>query len=89
MFGQTVNRCHATPIVILRPIVTNHAIEMMILIAETITMPVSSAGVEIPAGSRNQLNGKCSREVSVPRSRYSIARKAKTQRTIPSTVSST
>jgi hypothetical protein len=48
--------------------VTNHAIEMMILIAETITMPVSSAVVEIPAGSRNQLNGKCTREVSEPSS---------------------
>ena len=67
-FGQTVNRCHATPIVMLSPMVMNHAIEMTILIEETITIPISSAGGEIAAGSKNQLSGKCSREVSEPRS---------------------
>ena len=40
MFGQTVNRCQATPIVRFSPMMMNQAIEMMILIAETTTIAV-------------------------------------------------
>ena len=68
MFGQTVNRCQATPMVVFRPMTMNQAIEMMILIAATTTMPVARAASPIPAGSRNQVSGKCSREVSAPSS---------------------
>ena len=57
MFGQTVNRCQATPIVVLSPMTMNHAIEIMILIAAMITIPVSNAEGEMPVGSRNQVSG--------------------------------
>ena len=66
MFGQTVNRCQATPIVVCRPITMNQAIEMMILIAATRTTPVARLASSIPDGSTNQVSGKCSREVSSP-----------------------
>src|SRR6185503_2640092 len=57
MFGQAVNRCQATPIVVLSPMTMNQAIEMMILMAATITIPVASAAGLIPGRSRNQVNG--------------------------------
>ena len=64
MFGQTVNRCQATPMVAFRPMVRNQAIEMMILIAETATMAVASVSGLIPAGMTNQEKGKCARLAS-------------------------
>ena len=89
MFGQLVNRCQATPIVVLSPMTMNQAIEIMILIAAMITIPVSSAAGLIPAGSRNQVSGKCNRVVSAPSSRYSMAWSARMHSTIPRMVSST
>ena len=89
MFGQTVNRCQATPIVVCRPITTNQAIEMMILIAATATTPVARLAALIPEGNTNQVRGKCTRDVSSPSSRNSIARIKITQITMPRMVSST
>ena len=63
MFGQTVNRCQATPIVRFNPMVMNQAIEMMILMAET-TIAVARISGAIPGGITNQENGKCARLAS-------------------------
>ena len=89
MLGQTVKRCQATPMVVLSPITMNHAIEMMILTAEITTMAVSKIGAGMPAGSTNQVSGKCSREARSPSSWYSSARRTITQIAIPRIVSST
>ena len=89
MFGQTVNRCQATPIVMFSPSTTNQPIEMMILIAETTTMPAASPSAGSPEGSRNQVNGKWTRLVSAPSSWYSMARRTSTHTTMPRMTSST
>ena len=89
MFGQTVNRCQATPMVVFSPSTTNQAIEMMILTADTTTMAVASAVGRRPAGSRNQVSGKCAGVVSAPSSWYSSARSTSTQTTMPRMISST
>ena len=89
MFGQAVNRCQATPIVWLRPMVTNQAIEMTIFSAATSTTAVSSPATGSPPGSRNQVSGKCQRLVVAPSSWNSSARSASTQTTMPRMVSST
>ncbi len=89
MFGQTVNRCQATPMVVFRPMVMNQAIEMMILTAATITTAMASASAEIPSGMTNQVSGKCCRDVSAPSSWYSSPRSTITQTTMPRMVSST
>ena len=58
MFGQTVNRCHATPIVECSPITMNHAMEMMIFTAEITTIAASRTGTGSWTGSRNHVVGK-------------------------------
>jgi hypothetical protein len=89
MLGQTVNRCQATPIVVLSPMVMNQAMEMTILTAASSTMAVSRALVEMPAGNRNDVSGKWTREVSSPSRRNSKPRISSTQTTMPKMVSST
>ena len=97
MFGQTVNRCQATPIVRFNPMVMNQAIEMMILMAETTTIAVARISGAIPGGITNQENGSAP---GSPRQRprgtppsptagYSRPRRTMTQTTMPRMVSST